>query len=220
MLPAEYHIRLLQKADYDQIIAICQTVYPSEVPYTRDELAEHHALFPQGQFVCAALETDDVAGVHFTLRLQLSDFHIDDSWDILTAKGTFADHNPRGHTLYGADIMVHPRHQHHGLAHALTDATRQLVVEESLWRMVGASRLPGFGRHADSMSAEAYVAAVLSRELVDPVLTAHLKDGWSVVRPIHGYLQHDDDSAGWAAVIQWINPGCPPPHELDLGRFA
>jgi hypothetical protein len=116
--------------------------------------------------------------------------------------------------------MVHPRHQHHGLAHALTDATRQLVVEESLWRMVGASRLPGYGRHAAAMSAQSYVAAVLNRELVDPVLTAHLKDGWTVVRPIHGYLQHDEDSAGWAAVIQWINPASPPPPDLNLARFA
>ena len=50
----------------------------------------------------------------------------------------------------------------------------------------------------------------------DPVLSAHLKDGWQVVRPICGYLQHDPESAGWAAVIQWVNPACPPPPELAL----
>jgi len=220
MLPAEYHLRLLQSADYDAIIDICRTVYPTEVPYTREELAEHHAVYPQGQFVAVHTEQQSVAGVHFTLRLRLRDFHIDDSWDVLTAGGSFSDHNPNGHTLYGADIMVDPQHQHHGLAHALTDATRQLVVEEQLWRMVGASRLPGYGRHMAAMSPEAYVAAVLKRELVDPVLTAHIKDGWHVVRPIHGYLAHDEDSAGWAAVIQWVNPECPPPKELDLGEFA
>jgi GNAT superfamily N-acetyltransferase len=220
MLPPNYHVRLLEPADYDEIIAICETVYPTETPYTREELEEHCQVFPQGQFVAATLDTPAVAGVHFTLKLLLSDFHIDDSWDVLTARGTFEDHNPAGHTLYGADIMVHPHHQHHGLAHALTDATRQLVVDESLWRMVGASRLPGYARHSTAMSAEAYVAAVVRGELIDPVLTAHLKDGWSVVRPIHGYLQHDEDSAGWAAVIQWVNSACPPPPELDLGRFA
>jgi hypothetical protein len=52
--------------------------------------------------------------------------------------------------------------------------------------------------------------------MVDPVLTAHIKDGWTVVRPIQGYLQHDPDSAGWAAVIQWVNPACPPPAEFEL----
>jgi hypothetical protein len=50
----------------------------------------------------------------------------------------------------------------------------------------------------------------------DPVLSAHLKDGWQVVRPIHGYLQADPDSADWAAVIQWVNPTCPPPPAFAL----
>jgi hypothetical protein len=52
------------------------------------------------------------------------DFHIDDSWDILTSGGSFLDHNASGPTLYGADIMVHPTHQHHGLAYAMTDQAR------------------------------------------------------------------------------------------------
>ena len=82
--------------------------------------------------------------------------------------------------------------------------------------MVGASRLPGYGKVADRMSAADYVAAVIARRMVDPVLTAHLKDGWAVVRPIQGYLQHDPESANWAAVVQWINPDCPPPPNLAL----
>jgi hypothetical protein len=116
--------------------------------------------------------------------------------------------------------MVHPGHQHHGLGHALTDQARFLVREERLWRMVGASRIPGYGRHRPVMSVEQYVGAVLGGELFDPVLSIHLKDGWTVIRPIHGYLQHDEDSAGWAEVIQWVNPDCPPPPEFDLRNAA
>lgn len=216
MLPANYRIRLVEPADYDAIIDICRRVYPTEIPYTREELEDHRQVYPQGQF--AAIETgrSELAGVHFTLRIRLSDFHIDDPWDILTAGGSFLDHNPEGHTLYGADIMVHPDHQHHGLAHALTDCARVLVQEERLWRLVGASRLPGYSQHREAMSIDEYVAAVLAGTLFDPVLTIHLKDGWTAVRPIHGYLQHDEQSAGWAEVIQWVNPDCPPPPELDL----
>jgi len=66
------------------------------------------------------------------------------------------------------------------------------------------------------MSAADYVAAVVAGRIADPVLTAHLRDGWAVVRPIHGYLQHDPDSANWAAVIQWVNPASLPPPELAL----
>jgi GNAT superfamily N-acetyltransferase len=217
MLPANYQIRLLAPSDYDAIIEICRIVYPTETPYTREVLEDHRQDFPQGQFVAIAVDSGAVAGVHFTLRLRMVDFHIDDPWDVLTAGGSFLDHNSEGPTLYGADIMVHPSHQHHGIAHALTDQARFLVQEERLWRMVGgASRLPGYAKLAPTMSIEQYVRAVLSKELFDPVLSIHMKDGWTAVKPIHGYLQHDEESVGWAEVIQWVNPTCPPPPEFAL----
>jgi hypothetical protein len=212
----DYRIREMAPADYSPIGEICRRVYPHDTPYTPAELAEHRAKFPQGQFVAEHVPTSAVAGVHFTLRLRFEDYHVDDSWDVLTAHGSFDDDDPTGHTLYGADVFVSPDHQHHGLAHALTDATRGLVVAEQLWRMVGASRLPGYGRVAATVSAEQYVADVVAGTRSDPVLSVHLKDGWTVVKPIHGYTQNDPDSANWAAVIQWINPDCPPPPGLEL----
>jgi GNAT superfamily N-acetyltransferase len=143
-LPSDYRIRLMQAADYAAIGEICRVVYPHDTPYTAAELAEHHALFPQGQFVAEHVPTGRPVGVHFTLRIRMADYHVDDPWDVLTARGTFSDHDPAGPTLYGADVFVSPAHQHHGLAHALTDATRGLVIDEGLWRMVGGSRLPGY----------------------------------------------------------------------------
>ncbi len=216
MLSGNYSIRLMQPEDYGRIGEICRAVYPHETPYTPEELAEHRAVFPQGQFVAEHVPSGVAVGVHFTLRLRLAHYHIDDSWDVLTARGTFADHEPGGPTLYGADVFVSPDHQHHGLAHALTDATRGLVVREQLWRMVGASRLPGYAAVAGAVTATDYVREVVAGTRTDPVLSAHLKDGWSVVKPIQGYLQHDPESANWAAVIQWVNPACPPPPEMAL----
>src|SRR5260221_722933 len=144
MLPANYRLRLVESADHEAIIEICKLVYPSETPYTREELEDHRQVFPQGQFVAVDHERNQVAGVHFTLRLRMMDFHIDDPWDVLTAGGSFLDHDPTGPTLYGADIIVHPRHQHHGIAHALTEAARALVQAQHPWRMGRASRLTGY----------------------------------------------------------------------------
>ena len=206
----------MQPMDYAAIGDICRMVYPHDVPYTPDELAEHRAVFPQGQFVAEHVPTGRAVGVHFTLRLRMSDYHVDDAWDVLTAHGTFGDHDPSGPTLYGADVFVSPGHQHHGLAHALTDVTRGLVVEEKLWRMVGGSRLPGYGEVAGTVPPDEYVRDVIAGTRTDPVLSAHLRDGWQVVKPIHGYLPHDVESANWAAVIQWVNPDSPPPPEFAL----
>jgi GNAT superfamily N-acetyltransferase len=215
-LPQDYRIRLMQPADYAAIAAICRVVYPHDTPYTPAELAEHHAVFPQGQFVAEHVPTGAPVGVHFTLRIRMADYHVEDPWDVLTAGGTFSDHDPAGPTLYGADVFVSPEHQHHGLAHALTDTTRGLVIDEGLWRMVGGSRLPGYAAVASSVPPDEYVREVVAGSRTDPVLSAHLKDGWQVVKPVHGYLQHDPESANWAAVIQWVNPDHPPPPEFAL----
>lgn len=218
-LPDGYALRLMSEGDYAQISAICEMVYPTERPYTVEELAAHHRVFPEGQFVVVHQETGEVAGAHFTLLISLMHFHLDDSWETLTAEGTFADHDPQGHTLYGADLFIHPKHQHHGLGKALTVATRELVSRLNLWRMLGGSRMPGYGKVADVIPPDEYIAKVRKTELTDPVLTAHLHDGWDVVTAIRGYLPHDVESAGWAAVIQWINQECTPPAEFDISRI-
>ena len=41
MLPANYRIRLMQPSDYEAIVEICTLVYPTETPYTLDELDDH-----------------------------------------------------------------------------------------------------------------------------------------------------------------------------------
>jgi GNAT superfamily N-acetyltransferase len=218
-LPRGYCLRLMEERDYPEVSAICATVYPTEAPYTDEELAAHHRVFPEGQFVVQHAPTGAVAGAHFTLLLKLGLFHLDDSWDTLTAGGSFADHDPSGHTLYGADLFVHPEHQHHGIARALTLTTRDLVRALSLWRMVGGSRMPGYGKVAEQIAPDDYIEKVKGGEITDPVLTAHLHDGWDAITAIRGYLPLDVESAGWAAVIQWLNPECPPPPELDLRRL-
>jgi ribosomal protein S18 acetylase RimI-like enzyme len=212
----EYRIRNMNQQDFGPIADICRRVYPHDVPYTPEELSEHNAVFPQGQFVAEHVPTASVAGVHFTLRLKFEAFHIDDSWDVLTDYGKFDDDDPEGHTLYGADVFVSPDHQHHGLARALTEAAKALVVEEGLWRMVGGSRLPGYGAVAGTISPQQYVDEVVAGTRTDPVLSVHLKDGWLAVKPIYGYAENDPESANWAVVIQWINPNCPPPPEFAL----
>ena len=62
----DFLIRELLESDYTQISAICAKVYPTERPYTVDELATQHRLFPEGQFVAVHQPTGAVAGAHLT----------------------------------------------------------------------------------------------------------------------------------------------------------
>jgi hypothetical protein len=55
-------------------------------------------------------------------------------------------------------------------------------------------------------------------EVSDPVLAVHLHDDCDAITAIRGHLPHDDESAGWAEVIEWLNSKCPPPPGFDLSR--
>ncbi|MBL9148204.1 MAG: GNAT family N-acetyltransferase [Phycisphaerae bacterium] len=219
-LPAGYSLRVMEERDHPSIAAICKAVYPNEPPYSHAELVAHHRVFPEGQFVVQHDESQRAVGGHFTLIVRMKSFFLDDSWETVTAGDTFADHDPaHGETLYGADLIVDPNHQHHGIGRALTLAARELAVARRLWRMVGGSRMPGYGKYVNALPPDTYIARVKEGTLVDPVLTAHLHDGWDVLAPIRGYLPFDVESAGWSAVIDWINQNCPPPAGEEVDRL-
>ena len=52
MLPANYKIRLVAPSDYEAIIEICKLVYPTEIPYTLDELRRSPTGLPAGSVRC------------------------------------------------------------------------------------------------------------------------------------------------------------------------
>lgn len=206
-----YAVRTMRDDDADAIIEICRLVYPDEAPYSVEQLLDHCQVFREGQFVVEHEPTRQVAGIQATLIVQWSAYGDESTWDRFTDDGTFLNHDPRGHTLYGAEMMVHPAHQHHGLSRALIEKTRELVRQRGLRRIRAGSRIPGYHLHADQMTPEEYAAAVAARRLSDPVLSVHLGEGWTLFGIAHAYLPTDSESRGAAALIEWLNAGWKPP---------
>jgi hypothetical protein len=60
------------------------------------------------------------------------------------------------------------------------------------------------------MTATGYAARVERGELHDPTLSFQVKRGFRVLAVVSGYLQHDPESLGFAAVIEWVNPAAVP----------
>ena len=51
-----------------------------------------------------------------SLIVDWEDYKMLDSWEQFTADGMFTNHDPqRGRTLYGAEVIVDPTQQHHGI---------------------------------------------------------------------------------------------------------
>lgn len=203
---SEIVVRRTRTEDFDQISELSSRVYTSVSQWTMEHLSSHLNVFPEGQLVAVDKAAGRVVGMAASLVVLWDDYDMSDSWRDFTDGGLFTNHDPEGHTLYGAEVMVDPDRQGYGIGSRLYEARRRLVKKLKLWRIRAGARLRGYHQHADEMSAEEYVIKVVRRELKDPTLSFQLKHGFEVLAVVPHYLRRDPDSLGYAAVIEWLNP--------------
>lgn len=185
---------------------LCLRVYPDSPPWTEDLLASHQAVFPEGQLVAIETSSGRVVGTAASLIIKWDDYDITGSWREFTDAGRFTNHDPEhGRTLYGAEVMVDPTLQRGGIGTKLYAARRELVESLGLLRIRAGARLRGYGAYAEDMTAEQYVIKVIAGELTGPTLGFQLRHGFEVIAVVPGYLRHDPESLGYAAVIEWLN---------------
>jgi len=204
--PPPITVRPTRPADFEGIIALTRAVYPDSPPWTPEQLGSHLAVFPEGQMVAVLGSQERVVGMAASLIVTWDHYDAEATWRTFTAGGTFRNHDPRGRTLYGAEVMVDPTMQRRRIGKRLYAARRQLAVGHGLLRIRAGARLRGYHRHAKRMSAEEYVLRVLQGRIKGPTLSFQLREGFRVFGVVQGYLSHDPESLGWAALIEWLNP--------------
>ena len=202
-------VRNTLEEDFDGVVELTGKVYPTAPPWTEVQLASHLAVFPEGQFV--AVDGRQIVGMAASLTVLWDDYDIGTNWRDFTAGGMFTNHDPEhGRTLYAAEVMVDPSRQGSGIGSLLYAARRELVERLGLRRIRAGARLRGYHRHAAEISAGEYAARVVRGELRDPTLSFQIKRGFRVLAVVSGYLRHDPESLGYAAVIEWVNPAAAP----------
>lgn len=199
---------------FEGIIALCEAVYEGSAPWSRAQLASHLEVFPEGQFVAIERSTGRVVGTAASLIVLWDDYEFTYDWRAFTANGYFTNHDPAaGRTLYGAEVMSDPSCRGGGIGKALYRARRELVERLGLLRIRAGARLRGYHRYAAEMSAEDYTLKVVRGELSDPTVSFQLAQGFHVMAVVEGYLRHDPESLGYAAVIEWINAAVAKPSD-------
>ena len=196
-------VRTLRQEDYDSVVQLQLKCFPGLKPWTPEQFRSQIARFPEGQ-VCVEYEGKIVASSS-SLVLDFAmygDFH---DWKAISDGGYITNHNPEGNTLYGIEIMVDPEYRGMKLARRLYDERKRLAIEKNLMRIVLGGRIPGYGAHAKTMTAKEYVEKVTRKELLDPVLTTQLSNGFTVKRLIGSYLESDKESKGYATLLEWAN---------------
>lgn len=190
--------------DVPAVIALQRRAFPKMPPWRRHQLAEHLAIFPEGQLV-AVDGSGQLLGSSSSLIVAWDRFDDNASWDAITDEGTFSTHTLDGDTLYGAEIMVDPAARGMGVGSRLYEARRAVCRRFNLPRMIAGGRIPGYGAVADQISPEAYVAEVEKGLRKDPVLSFQLANGFRVRGVIPSYLAEDEASKGFATLIEWVN---------------
>jgi GNAT superfamily N-acetyltransferase len=199
-----------QPEHFGGIQELTRSVYPNAPPWNPIQLRSHHDVFPEGQFVAIDRGSGRIVGMAASLIVLWDDYEIGTNWREFTDRGMFTNHDPEhGRTLYGAEIMVEPTLQGHGIGSRLYDRRRTLTEALGLLRIRAGARLRGYGRHA-TLTPEEYVQRVIAGEIRDPTLSFQLHRGFTVLAVVEGYLQHDAESLGYAAVIEWLNPKVEP----------
>lgn len=209
-----YHVVNTRPEHFEGIRALTEMVYPGSAPWSVRQLQSHLDVFPEGQFVVIDDDTNIVIGMAASLIVWWDEYAFAENWLSFTDSGMFTNHDPeQGRTLYGAEVMTHPRRRGLGVGKALYKARRELAEGKGLLRIRAGARLRGYHKHAKDMTAEQYAIKVVKGELNDPTVSFQISQGFHILAVVEGYLRHDPESLGWAAVIEWINEAVATPED-------
>jgi predicted amidohydrolase/ribosomal protein S18 acetylase RimI-like enzyme len=210
-------VRPLRVEDYEAVVELQLRAFPGMKPWLREQFQSQIRTFPEGQI-----------GVEYRGRLVASSASliVDSSryeawanWKEIADNGYIRNHDLEGDTLYGIEIMVDPRYRGLKLSRRLYDERKRLCRERNLERIMIGGRIPGYGAHADNMSAREYVQRVIEKSFVDPVLTAQISNGFVLQQLIPDYLPGDTDSRGYATFLEWVNLDYDPRKDTAGGRM-
>ena len=193
--------------DIEGVVALQRACFPAPFPeeflWRSEHLLRHLEIFPAGQFV--AVEESQVIGSASNTRITADNWQAHKSWDETVGGPLLTNHNPKGSTLYGLDISVHPAWRGKGVGRALYQARFNFVRTEGLTRYGTACRIPGYlnwSLTAADPSPEKYVAEVVAERAADRTLTPLLRYGLRLLDVIHDYMD-DEESTNSAALLEW-----------------
>ncbi|MFE5317435.1 GNAT family N-acetyltransferase [Paenibacillus sp. NPDC056579] len=205
--PVQAVVRSYTEADFADLIHIQQESFPppfpSELWWNEEQLTNHTTLFPQGA-MCVEIGGRAVASIT-GLLVDFDPQQADHTWEQVTDHGYIRNHNPDGNSLYIVDICALPEYRKLGLGKLLMQSMYEVVVELKRTRLLGGGRIPGYHRHASTMTADQYAQAVVKGELKDPVMTFLLRCGRTPVKLVADYLE-DEESLNYAMLMEWRNP--------------
>ncbi|WP_127579568.1 GNAT family N-acetyltransferase [Paenibacillus koleovorans] len=198
-------VRTYTSDDFEALLDIQREAFPPPFPeelwWRKEQVAAHVRTFPDGAMIAYC---DGVpAGSATSLLVRYTGQP--HTWEEVSDRGYIAgSHEPDGDSLYGIDVCVRPAFRGRGVAQALYEARKQLVVRLGLRRFMAGCRIPGFHAVADQLSVESYVREVAEGKRRDLVLSFMLKQGMRPLQVLEHYLE-DEESLHYGVLVEWPN---------------
>jgi GNAT superfamily N-acetyltransferase len=207
-LTAAFRVRPYTIADFDGLFELQKACfpwpYPEEQLWTRDQVAAHASVFPQGA-LCVESAGGRLVASCTSLIIDSAALLSGHTWAEICGNGYLTTHRPDGDILYGIDMAVHPAWRRLGLARLLYQARQEFVVKQGLRAFQAAGRMPGYREVMTNLSPDEYLKDVVKGRRDDPVLTPQLRSGLSPVSLVKDYL-NDAESGNCAVLLEWRNP--------------
>jgi predicted amidohydrolase/ribosomal protein S18 acetylase RimI-like enzyme len=199
----EMKIRAMVPEDYDEVVDLQLKCFPGMKTWSREQWDSQQKIFAEGQ-ICIEYDGDIVASSS-SLIVDFDHYDAWQDWKKIADGGFIRNHDPEGDTLYGIEIMVDPECRGMKLARRLYEARKELARQHNLQRIILGGRIPGYCKNAANMSAREYVDQVMKKNMVDPVLTPQISNGFVLKQLIPNYMPSDKESCGYATFLEWIN---------------
>lgn len=129
----------------------------------------------------------------------------DCSWSALSGDGTASTHTPGARDLFGINLGVAPWAPRGTPTRLLGEVVREGIRARARRGLLGA-RMPGYHRHAASMSAQEYWTAEHRPGIpLDPELRFYRRFGMRPIRLVEGYFE-DPESLNWGVIMEYSGP--------------
>lgn len=198
-------LKFLSIDDYEELKEVMIQAYKSldNAFWKKQQIKKLISLFPEGQVVIKV--NGHVAGAALSIVVDYDQFEEGHTYREITADYTFKTHDPNGDRLYGIDVVIKPEFRGLRLGRRLYDYRKELCEKLNLKGIAFGGRIPNYHLYSQELTPRDYIRKVRHKEIHDPVLNFQLSNDFHVAKLLKGYLDGDEDSGEYAALLEWDN---------------